>query len=67
MHQREREKKKKKKRDCVCWLMGRVENGLEGDLPNTEGVNERDREGWLVFLSLTQFLSFSIYFTSLTR
>ena len=30
--EREREREKER-RDCVCWLIGRVENGLEGDLP----------------------------------
>jgi len=42
MHERE-------KRDYVCWLMGRVENGLEGDLPNSKErvIKEtRERDSW---------------------
>jgi len=36
MHERE-------KRDCVCWLMGRVENGLEGDLHRESSKKTKER------------------------
>ena len=43
--------------------MGRVENGEEGDLPPRE--REREREEWLVFLSLTLYIVFfdAFFFT----
>jgi hypothetical protein len=54
------EKNQERESICVCcWLMGRVENGEEGDLP------QREREEWLVFLSLTLYLLFfdAFFFT----
>lgn len=53
----ERERGEREREGIVLLVdIGRVENGLEGD---------PKREGWLVFLSLTQFLSFcdTFYFT----
>ena len=69
----EREREREREKDYVCWLIGGVENGLEGDLLCVcmcVCMREREiekREGWLVFLSLTLFLSFSMHFPSLTR
>jgi hypothetical protein len=60
----EREREREREKDYVCWLMGGVENGLEGDLLERK---TKLGEGWLVFLSLTLFWSFSMHFSSLTR
>lgn len=49
MCMRHKLKGEEKKRDCVCWMMGRVENGLEGDLPYSrerEKEMETERDGW---------------------
>ena len=73
------EREREREREGLCLLVDRWSGKRIGGGPplcvyvcvyEREREREREiekREGWLVFLSLTLFLSFSMHFPSLTR